>query len=367
MERAAKLGPPRGSERIGMGLRTQLARYAPVWVYIARRVGIYIFTVWGSITLAFWVFHMMPGDPMTALIGQLRVRYEQTNPDPEVIERMIRTYKAMFGLDQPLHIQYIRYLHNTFLRGFDTGPSLLAFPKSARDLILQRLPWTIGYFTSSVLIAWILGTLMGTLLGWLRRHRLATVAVALASLLTSTPSYLLGIVVIIVIAYQLKWLPPSMPYDPGMILSWDPKVIKSILRHAILPVSSMVLVIGASFTLGMRMLMISVLGEDYLIQAKAKGLKPLTILKDYAFRNALLPQVTALGISLGFSLNGAVIIEAIFLLPGLGGLFVQAMGVRDFNLMQGIVLLSIVAVLTLGLIVDLILPWLDPRIRRASV
>jgi peptide/nickel transport system permease protein len=158
-----------------------------------------------------------------------------------------------------------------------------------------------------------------------------------------------------------------MPYAPGMTLSWDPEVIKSILRHAILPVSSMVLVIGASFTLGMRMLMISVLGEDYLAHAKAKGLKPQTILRDYAFRNALLPQVTALGISLGFSLNGAVIIEAIFLLPGLGGLFVQAMGTRDFNLMQGIILLSIMAVLTLGLLVDLILPWLDPRIRRTSV
>jgi len=362
-----ELGSSREPEQSGTGLRLQLARYAPVWSYIARRVGIYIFTVWGSITLAFWVFHLMPGDPMTALIGQLRVRYEQTNPDPEATQKMIEAYKAMFGLDQPLHIQYVRYLRNVFLRGFDIGPSLYAFPNSARDLILKRLPWTIGYFTSSVLIAWILGTLAGTLLGWLRRHRLATAAIAITSLLVSTPSYLLGIVAIIVIAYQLKWLPPSMPYDPGMTLSWDPEVIKSILRHAILPISSMVLVIGASFTLGMRMLMISVLGEDYLAHAKAKGLKPLTILKDYAFRNALLPQVTALGISLGFSLNGAIVIEAIFLLPGLGGLFVQAMGVRDFNLMQGIVLLSIVAVLTLGLIVDLALPWLDPRIRRSSV
>ncbi len=367
MEQTAELESSRGTKRFGTEWRMLLARYAPLWIYIARRIGIYIFTVWGSITLAFWVFHMMPGDPMTALMGQLRVRYEQTNPDPEAVERMIRAYKAMLGLDQPLHIQYIRFLRNVFLRGFDTGPSLYAFPKSARDLILQRLPWTIGYFTSSVLIAWILGTLLGTLLGWFRRRRLATAAVALASLLTSTPSYLLGIVAIIVIAYQLKWLPPSMPYDPGMTLSWDSAVIKSILRHAIPPVSSMVLVIGASFALGMRMLMISVLGEDYLAHAKAKGLKPLTILKDYAFRNALLPQVTALGISLGFSLNGAVVIEAIFLLPGLGGLFVQAMGVRDFNLMQGIVLLTIVAVLTLGLIVDLILPWLDPRIRRSSV
>jgi peptide/nickel transport system permease protein len=367
MERAAKLGPPHEAQQAGEGLRMQLARYAPVWVYLARRIGIYVFTVWGAITLAFWVFRLMPGDPMTTLMGQLRVRYEQMNPDPEEVERTIKAYKAMLGLDQPLHIQYVRFLRNMFLRGFDTGPSLLAFPKSARDLILQRLPWTIGYFTSSVLIAWVLGTLMGTLLGWLRRHRLATVAVALASLLTSTPSYLLGIVAIIVIAYQLKWLPPGMPYAPGMTLSWDPEVIKSILRHAILPVSSMVLVIGASFTLGMRMLMISVLGEDYLAHAKAKGLKPQTILRDYAFRNALLPQVTALGISLGFSLNGAVIIEAIFLLPGLGGLFVQAMGTRDFNLMQGIILLSIMAVLTLGLLVDLILPWLDPRIRRTSV
>lgn len=358
---------PGNPEQAATGIRSRLARYAPVWNYMARRLGIYIFTVWGSITLAFWVFHLMPGDPMTALIGQLRVRYEQMNPDPEVIEKMVEAYRSMFGLDQPLHIQYVRYLRNVFLRGFDTGPSLYAFPKSARDLILSRLPWTIGYFTSSVLIAWFLGTLIGTFLGWLRRHRLATVAVAITSLVVSTPSYLLGIVLIIVIAYQRRWLPASMPYDAGMTLSWDPAVIRSILRHAILPISSMVLVMGASFALGMRMLMISVHGEDYLTHARAKGLRPLTILRDYAFRNALLPQVAALGISLGFSLNGAIIIEAIFLLPGLGGLFVQAMGVRDFNIMQGIVLLSSVAVLTLGLIVDLLLPLLDPRIRRASV
>ena len=112
--------------------------------------------------------------------------------------------------------------------------------------------------------------------------------------------------------------------------------------------------------------MISVLGDDYLTFARAKGLTPFTILKDYAFRNALIPQVTGLAIIVGTTLNGTFIIEILFQYPGLGTLFVQAMGLRDFNTMQAVVLFSIFAVLTLTLIVDLALPWLDPRIRRTA-
>jgi peptide/nickel transport system permease protein len=217
-----------------------------------------------------------------------------------------------------------------------------------------------------MLIAWVLGLSIGAIAGWLRRRKISSVLVVVATLVMVTPVYLIAIVLILLVAYHLRWLPPGQPYAAHLEPAWNWEFISSVLTHAILPMSSMILVWGASYTMGMRSLMISVLGEDYLALAKAKGLAPRTILSQYAFRNAFLPMVVALGIGLGASLNGALVVETLFMLPGLGGLFGLAMTLRDFNVMQGIVLISSIMVLTLGLIVDLALPFFDPRIRRSD-
>jgi peptide/nickel transport system permease protein len=344
--------------------RKKIQPSLPIIFYILRRVGIYLFTVWGAVTLAFIFFHSMPGDPFTIIFSALqKENIGRVTGGPEVAA----AYKKMLGLDQPLIIQYFLFLRNVLLRGFDLGPSFINFPQSTRTVIFHQLPWTIGYFTSAMLIAWGIGTILGALLGWLRRKGSTSVAVTIAVLLQITPVYIIAIAAILLLGYKLHWLPTGQPYDPGLMPNWrDWNFIKNVLRHAIMPVSSMVLIWGASFTLGMRSLMISVLGEDYLSYANAKGLRPATVLRNYAFRNALLPQVTSLGIALGSTINGVLILEAIFVIPGIGGIFIRAMSLHDFNVMQGVVLLSIVTVLTLGLIVDLILPFLDPRIRRTN-
>lgn len=284
--------------------------------------------------------------------------------DPEEAAAIVAHYREVFGLDEPLYEQYVVYLRNTIFGGLDFGPSFVAYPTPTRDLILQRMPWTLGIFTTSVLLAWIVGTGLGSVIGWLHQRRLSKVAVIVSTLLQITPVYLVALGLIIYVGFVLRWLPPGGPYAAQLQPAWSWEFIGSVLKHAVLPMLSNMLVIGAGFTLGMRALMISVLGEDYLTFAKAKGVTPFTILKDYAFRNALIPQVTGLAIILGTTLNGTFIIEVLFNYPGLGTLFVQAMGLRDFNTMQGIVLFSIFAVLTLTLFVDLALPWLDPRIRR---
>ncbi len=330
--------------------------------YIVRRFGIYLFTLWAAFTVAFFVFRMVPGDPMTILLGQLSRAEGQL--DPEEAEVIIAHYREVFGLDEPLYKQYVFYLGNSIFRGLDFGPSFVAYPTPTRDLIVQRLPWTVGIFTTSVLLAWIAGTGLGAVMGWLHQRRLTGLAVAVSTLLQITPVYLVALGLIIYVGFALRWLPPGGPYAAHLQPTWNWEFISSLLRHAILPMLSVMLTLGAGFTLGMRALMISVLGEDYLTFAKAKGVLPLTILKDYALRNALIPQVTGLAIVLGATLNGIFIVEVLFQLPGLGTLFVQAMGLRDFNTMQGIVLFSIFAVLTLTLIVDLALPLLDPRIRK---
>lgn len=351
-------------QQLWFDLKARLHPYRPVVLYVLKRFGVYLITVWGAVTLAFIFFHSMPGDPFSIIFSTLeRENIGRVTAGPEVAA----AYKKMLGLDQPLIVQYFLFLRNVLFRGFDLGPSFINFPQSTREVIFRQLPWTIGYFTSAMLIAWGLGTVAGALLGWLRRHGLSSVAVTIATLLQITPVYVIAIAAIIFFGYQLKWLPTGQPYDPGLIPNWsDWNFIKNVLWHAVMPVTSMVLIWGASFTLGMRSLMISVLGEDYLIYANAKGLKPSIVLRDYAFRNALLPQVTSLGIALGNTINGVLILEAIFVIPGIGGIFIRAMAMHDFNVMQGVVLLSIVTVLTLGLIVDLCLPFLDPRIRRTN-
>ena len=347
----AELAPAaRAAARRGQAIRT----------YILRRLGLFVLTAWAAITLAFLLFRLMPGDPVSIMLAQLSLA--QGKQQAEGAQTIVATYRTMFGLDQPVYIQYILFFRNV-LRGFDFGPSFVAFPTKAQTLILRQLPWTVGLFSSSMLLAWLLGTAAGTAIGWLRRSRFAGLAAGVFTLLQVTPVYLLAVALIIFLGYRLGWLPTGRPYDPQLQRAFTWEFASSVLRHMILPVLSMTLVWGASWAMGMRQLLISVLGEDYLSYAKAKGLSPGVILKDYAFRNALLPQVAGLAIALGATLNGAYIVEVIFGIPGLGELFVRAMAVRDYNIMQGIVLLSMLGVLVGGLVIDLAMPLLDPRIR----
>ncbi len=237
------------------------------------------------------------------------------------------------------------------------------FPKPAKSVILRSLPWTLGLVSTSVILAWFLGTAWGTFMGWFRRHRLAGLAAALSTLVQVTPVYFVGIGLIILLAYNLGWLPAQHAYEPQLQPAWNAEFLSGVIRHAILPMLSMVLVWTAAWGMGMRQLIISVMGEDFLLYSQAKGLAPGIILRDYAFRNALLPQLAGLAIALGSTLNGAYIIEYIFQYPGLGYTFIIAMGNRDYNVLEGIIILSILGVLAASLIVDLCLPLIDPRIR----
>jgi len=337
-------------------------RNSPMIAYYGKRFLVYLFTLWGAMTLSFVAFRSMPGDPMTIVMAQLTRSTGKVIGSPAVAEY----YRNLFGLDKPMFVQYLVYLRNIILGPMDLGPSFVAFPKPARELIFSQMPWTLGLMTTSMLLAWLFGTGLGAIAGWLRRSRFSNIVVILSNSIAIIPIYILALGLIFVLGFQLKLLPTNKPYDAHLFPGWNWEFLRSLMLHSILPMLSMILVWGASFTIGMRSLLIGVLGEDYLMYAKAKGLSPMRILRDYAFRNALLPQMAALGIMLGSTINGAFIIEVLFSLPGLGTLFARSMGLRDFNTMQGIVLFSSFTVLTLGLLIDLTLPLLDPRIRRSN-
>lgn len=331
----------------------------PFLLYLFRRLGAYLLTIFGSFTVAFFFFHMIPGNPIGALINSMKQQYSYSIPNGD---KLVAEYEKLLGLDGNLFQQYLRYVSNVMFH-FDFGPSLTAFPTHAQVLIMQALPWTISLLGLSVIIAWILGLFLGGIVGWWRNFPGSELITTLAIALSQIPQYFVALLLIFIFAYTLLWLPARGAYPatlrPGLSLPF----ILGVLRHALLPSLSIVIVSVSGWLISTRSLLISILGEDYLLFAQAKGLKPGYIFTRYALRNALLPQLTGLAISLGFIMNGSFLVEYIFTYPGIGSLFVNAVGILDYNTVQGIVLISIVAVLTANLLLDLLLPFVDPRIR----
>jgi peptide/nickel transport system permease protein len=229
--------------------------------------------------------------------------------------------------------------------------------------VRSALPWTLGLLGMSTLIDFSLGTLLGALGAWPRTPRFIRAALPPFMLLSAVPFFLLGIMLISIFAVELRVFPPAGGFDPILIVRFNLPTILDILYHAILPALSLVLGGIGAWALGMRAMMVSTLGEDYITFAEAKGLSARRVFFWYGMRNALLPQVTRLAVALGSILSGAVLVEAIFSYPGLGGLLVGAISGKDYFVIQGIVLMLILALALALFVVDLIYPLIDPRIR----
>ncbi|MEQ7127369.1 ABC transporter permease [Actinopolymorpha sp. B11F2] len=339
-------------------VRLWLARH-PLANYAIRRFGLYLVELWGAVTVAFFFFRMIPGDPIQTFIQTLQQNYVYNEAaSAEVIAR----YRSEFGLDGNVFSQYLHYMYQVLI-GHDLGPSLLNYPTPAQDVIMRAMPWTMGLLGISAVLAWVIGLLAGALAGWRRGKVGADLITNLSIALSHVPYYFLALILTFVFAYQLNWLPARSAYDaridPGVSLEF----IASLVRYGFLPALSIVVIGVFAWLLSTRMLMVPVLGEDYLTYAQAKGLRPRRILTKYALRNCYLPQVTAFGISLGFIFNGNVLVEQLFNYPGLGATLVNAINILDFNTILGVTNLAIFSVLTANLILDLLLPLLDPRVK----
>jgi peptide/nickel transport system permease protein len=333
--------------------RRQVARY------LAMRLLVFLITLWGAYTISFLFFRLMPGDPVQAFIANLAINGEHI--DAAAAAEQSKLVNQTLGRDGNLFEQYVLYFSRV-LRG-DFGASFLNFPNPAIQLVLRALPWTATLLAVSVVLGWGLGLALGALIGWQRNRPWAQGLAAFAIALEQVPFYFLALLLLIVFGYGLAWFPTRGAYHasvaPGLTLAF----LGSAVQHAILPALSLVLISACRWAISTRALMISVLGEDYLLYAQARGLPPRTILYRYALRNALLPQITALAISLGFVINGAILLEQLFLYPGVGLLLISAIKEIDVNTAQAIVIMTITSVMTANLIVDLILPFVDPRVQ----
>ena len=332
--------------------------------YVLKRFGIFLIIVWAAATLNFFLPRLSPQNPIREKLTQqaLSGGYLQSG-----IEEMVKEYEAKFGLDKPLWLQYLNYWDD--LIHFRFNYSIVNYPRTVLSMMGEALPWTIGLLGVTTILGFLIGTFLGALMGWPGAPKFIG-SYLLPPLLTlsAIPYYVLGLVLLYIFAFQAKIFPIFGGYTAGAIPNWSSLAFWwDVVQHAILPALSIILAAIGFWALGMRAMMVTTQGEDYMIFAEAKGLKASTLFLRYAVRNALLPQVTSLALQLGHILSGAVLVEIVFSFPGVGTMLYQAIRANDYFVTQGIILGVITSIGIATLILDLIYPILDPRItyRRA--
>jgi peptide/nickel transport system permease protein len=327
-------------------------------LYLLTRLGQFALVVFIGINIAFIVTHATPIDPVEQSIAAA-TQFGSTSP--EAIAMMRQSLKELYGLQGGWLEQYVAFWRR--VGAADFGPSLSAFPTPVSVLIGRALPWTVSLLVVSTLLAWALGNLLGGLAGYHRRNRLLRLAGLLAMAFHPIPYYIVAFVLLIVFGYLWPVLPLSGGYTMNMTRGWTWAFIASVASHAILPVLSLALVGLGGWFMGMRSLVSNVVTEDFVIYAELGGVRRRRILTHYVMRNALVPQVTGLAMSLGGIFTGAIITEQVFGYPGIGTLLISAVHAGDYSLVLGITTVSILAVSVAVLVIDLCYPLLDPRVR----
>jgi len=331
-----------------------------IWWRLLRRIPMLLAVVVTAATLNFMLPKLAPKNPVETKLLEMS---EQGGSLTD-ISGLVRAYEERFGLDQPVLVQYLNYLKG--LATFDLGYSLAFYPTRVADLILQALPWTIGLLLTSTLIAFVIGMLFGALIAWDRAPRLARVLAPGVMALAALPYYLLGLALIYLLAFTWQVFPLGGGYSLMALPAWNWSFALDVLYHSLLPALSIVLASIGTWALTTRGLMVTVQGEDFMVYAEANGLSERRRFLNYGLRNVMLPQVTALALHLGHIAAGAVLVERVFSYPGIGMLLFRAIEQSDYFVIYGVVYIIVVMIALAMLIVDVIYPLLDPRIRTGA-
>jgi peptide/nickel transport system permease protein len=325
--------------------------------YLLRRFGVFLLIAWLAATLNFFLPRLTGQDPVRVKLLQ---QAQLGGHVQAGIDEMVKEYDRRFGLDRPLWAQYLTFLGNA--ARLDFNYSIANYPRTVNAMIAEALPWTVALLGTTTLVSFALGTFLGALLGWPRAPRWMRWLMPPLWALHAIPFFLLGLILIYVFAFRFPVLPMFGGYSAGAFPGFTGAFILDLIRHAILPALSIVLVATGGWALSMRGMMVTTQGEDYVTFAEAKGLRSATIFFRYCVRNALLPQATGLALALGQIVSGAVLVEVIFGYPGIGTVLFQAIRENDHFLIQGIVFVVILALGFATLLLDALYPLLDPRI-----
>ena len=319
--------------------------------YVVKRLFQAIPLLLGIATITFFVVHLAPGDPMDMLL-EPRLRRQM---DPETIELMRQKY----GLDRPIHVQYVKWLGN-LLQG-DLGESF-HYRRPVADLIAERIPYTLLLTIPALLFDALIGMGLG-IVSAVKQYTRTDKTLTLGSLLIySVPGFWLALMLVLVFSVHLGWFPTSqtrsLDYD---LLSWPGKLL-DLLWHLVLPVFVLGVASAAGTARYMRNRLLEVLSEEYVLGARARGLRERVVILKHALRNAMIPILTIYGLSLPFLLGGAVLIERVFAWPGLGLLGVEAVNGRDYPVILATTMIAAVLVILGNLLADVTYAIVDPRV-----
>lgn len=327
--------------------------------YLFRRVLKALVTIFLVTTLSFFLIRLMPSSPVDVYIDRLIIQYGMSYPEAQ------NQAAALFAIDlsAPLHLQYLDYI-SSLLHG-DMGTSLVSRGTSVASIILRFLPWTLFSVGTGLLISFTLGIVLGMIMAYRRESLLDHVLSSFASLASSVPNYLVGIMLVVFLGVQWDLLPIQKmrgSMSPGIEPTLSLTFVKDVFFHAALPIVTYVLTSMGGWMLTMKSSTISTLEEDYVTVARARGLSDRRITTAYVGRNAALPLFTQLAVAIGFVVGGAILIEFIFVYQGIGLTLLNSINQRDYTVMQGIFLVITISVILSNLLADFLYSKLDPRI-----
>ncbi len=326
--------------------------------YYGQKILWYIFTLIIAVILNFILPRLMPGDPTSAIVSKAVTGMT----DATAVQKVLEEYTAKFGLDQPMIVQFWEFLKNA-IRG-DFGVSFSQYPREVSDIIASSVWWTVALQLPAIIVGWILGNLLGALAAYLRGV-FDKVLLPVFLFISNVPAFGMATVLLTVFAVNLKWFPTSGGYGFDLIPNASWEFYSSVLEHYCLPFLSIVLITIGGQAIGMRSMSIYELNADYVKYSRFLGIKDGKIV-GYVFRNAMLPQITGLAMSIGTMMGGALVAEIIFSYPGLGSTLLSAVTGQDYPLISACTLMITIMVLLANLFVEIIYGVIDPRIKAAQ-
>ncbi len=326
--------------------------------YFINKFGWFLVTLFAAFILNFILPRLMPGDPVAAIVSRLAQGMSNTSGVQAIYEQ----YANLFGTNRPVLEQFVIYVRNVFQGDF--GFSFSQYPRTVADVIASSLWWTIGLQFPAIIIGWLIGNTLGALAAYVRGG-FDKVLMPVSIFVSNLPAFGMAVILLVIFGVTLKWLPTSGGYGFDLIPSLSLSFFWSVFIHYQLPFWSIVLITIGGQAIGMRSMSIYELNADYVKYSRFMGIKDRTIV-GYVFRNAMLPQVTGLALSIGTMVGGALVAEIIFSYPGLGSTILTAVLGQDYPLISATTLIITIMVLMANFLIEIIYGFLDPRIKAAQ-
>lgn len=326
--------------------------------YFGKKILWFVITFVVAVFLNFFLPRLMPADPVAAITGKMA----SGMTDASAVQEIYKRYEEEFGTNKPMWQQFLIFCKNA-VRG-DFGTSFSQYPRKVSDIISSAIGWTIALQLPAILVGWLLGNLLGALAAYLRKGW-DKVLMPVSLFMSNVPAFGMAVILLVVFGVNLKWFPIAGGYSFDMIpnLSWT--FVKSVISHYQLPFWSIVLVSIGGQAVGMRSMSIYELNADYVKYARFLGIKDSKIV-GYVFRNAMLPQITGLALSIGTMIGGALVAEIVFSYPGLGSTMYAAVTAADYPLISATTLIITVMVLLVTFLLDIVYGFIDPRVKAAQ-